>query len=410
MKTFSLLFADPDKNVHDGHRRMIKALKPEWSLMFASTAREAMSKVAILHPAVIISELNMELEDGSDLLQTIQKAYPEIVRIVLSSEPDGESEVILRATQSAHRFLAKPCKGEILVEQIEKAGSLRRLLNSRELITIIGGIPYLPSLPAIYHKLVEAIASPLTPLSEIGDIIAEDVSMTGRVLHLVNSAFFGLPRKVSNPQTAVVMLGINVIKSLVCYVKLFFAAPDVVMPGLSLDEMWSHSSMVARLSKDIAAACNAPASVQEEAFLAGMLHDVGKLLLLDHPSYYRKVFASSSGKGEKAFSDAEYNAFGTSHAEIGAYLLGLWGLSDQVVEAVACHHRPAQLHLENSPVLLATHLANALLCQAAGEPFTIDSGVMNDAAVKRSLHDWKKRAETIFRESSDEAKNTAGRR
>ncbi|HPT44671.1 MAG TPA: response regulator [Candidatus Rifleibacterium sp.] len=409
MTKFSLLFADPDKNVHDGHRRMIKALKPDWSLMFAVTAREAMSKIVILRPAVIISELNMELEDGSDLLQTVQKAYPEVIRIVLSSEPDGESEVVLRATQSAHRFLAKPCKGEVLVGQIERAGSLRRLLNSRELITIIGGIPYLPSLPAIYHELVAAIASPLTPLSEIGDIIARDVSMTGRVLHLVNSAFFGLPRKVSNPQTAVVMLGINVIKSLVCYVKLFFAAPDVILPGLSLDQMWSHSSQVARLSKEIAASCNASAAVQEEAFLAGMLHDVGKLLLLDHPAYYHKVMKPLAGVSEKTFSDAEYRTFGTSHAEIGAYLLGLWGLSDQVVEAVACHHRPAQLQFESSVVLRATHLANALLCMAADEAFSIDPAIMADATVKKFFDSWQKRAAHIYRESSNETKNTAGR-
>ncbi len=408
MKQFSVLFADPDKNVHDGHRRMIKALKPTWSLMFATTAREAMSKILILRPDVIISELNMSLEDGSDLLKTVQQAYPEIRRIVLSGEPDGESEVVLRATQSAHRFLAKPCKGETLVEQIEKAGSLRRLLNSKELLEIIGGIPYLPSLPTIYHELVAAIDSPLTSLAEIGDIVARDVSMTGRVLHLVNSAFFGLPRQVSNPQTAVVMLGINVIKSLVCYVKLFFAAPDVIMPGLSLDQMWLHSSLAARLSKEIAANCNAPANIQENAFLAGMLHDVGKLLLLDHPRYYNRVLRPLSESSEKVFSEAEYATFGTSHAEIGAYLLGLWGLSDQVVEAVACHHRPTQLNFESSVVLRATHLANALLCMAAGEAFIIDSAIMADPVVKKFFSGWQKRAETLYRESVNEAKSTVG--
>ncbi len=382
---------------------MIRAMKPEWNLLFAVSAREAMGKITMYRPEVVISELDMKLEDGTDLLKAVQLAYPDIIRIVLSSEPDGESEVILRATQSAHRFLAKPCRGEILLEQIEKAGNLRRLLQSRELLEIIGGIPYLPSLPELYHELVRAVESPLISLGEIGEIIARDVSMTGRVLHLVNSAFFGLPRKVSNPQTAVVLLGINVIKSLVCYVKLFFAAPDSIIPGLSLDRLWLHSSLTARLSREIATNLNSPPSVQEDAFLAGMLHDVGKLLLLDHPRYFSRVLQPLSDTSEKEFSEAEYKTFGTSHAEIGAYLLGLWGLPDPVVEAVACHHRPGQMKLEKSTVLVATHLANAFLCMAAGEPVTVDSGIAADANVRKFHNDWKKRALVLYQESSKDA-------
>ncbi|NCB40103.1 MAG: response regulator [Erysipelotrichia bacterium] len=400
MKPYSLLFADSDTNILNGHRRIIKALKPAWSMAFASTGREAMSKINTMRPDVLISELNLTLEDGTDLLKAVQQAYPEIIRIVLSSEPDGESEVILRATQSAHRFLAKPFKGELLVEQIEKAGNLRNLLNSSELLEIIGGIPYLPSLPDLYYELIRAIDEPLISLSEIGDIIARDVSMTGRVLHLVNSAFFGLPRKISNPQTAVVMLGINVIKSLVCYVKLFFAAPDIIMPGLSLDKLWLHSSMTAQLSKEIATNFHAPVNVQEDAFLAGMLHDVGKLLLLEHPRYYDKVLQALSGMDEKDFSEAEYQVYGTSHAEIGAYLLGLWGLPDPVVEAVAYHHRPSRLKFESSIVLISSYLANALLSMADGEKVKIDSVIMQNATVSQLFNEWKKQAESLYRESA----------
>lgn len=399
MKSYRLLFADPDKNVHHGHRRMLRALKPDWEVAFASNGREAMNKIGMLRPNVIISELNLPLEDGTDLIKAVQEVYPEIIRIVLSSEPDGQSEAVLRATQTAHRFLAKPFKGELLVEQIEKAGNLRKLLNSRELLEIVGGIPYLPSLPDLYHELVRAIESPLISLDEIGEIIARDVSMTSRILHLVNSAFFGLPRRVSSPQTAVVLLGFNVIKSLVFYVKIFFAAPDVVLPGLSLDNLWLHSSLVARLSKEIAVNLNASAQVQEEAFLAGMLHDVGKLLLLEHPRYFHRVVHIFEDRNKIEFSEAEYETFGTSHAEIGAYLLGLWGLPDDVVEAVACHHRPSQLKFENSTVLISTHLANALLCKASGEPATINESIINNPKVKKLLNEWEKKANSLRQES-----------
>lgn len=399
MRKYNLLFADQDKNVHDGHRRMIKALKPEWSVAFAQSGREAMTKIRKLRPDVIISELDMQLEDGSDLIRSVQQIYPEVIRIVLSAEPDGQSEAVLKATQSAHRFLAKPFRGEMLIEQIEKAANLRRLLNNRELLEIIGGIPYLPSLPNLYHELVAAIESPLISLEEIGDIIARDVSMTTRVLHLVNSAFFGLPREVANPQTAVIMLGINVIKSLVCYVKLFFAAPDNIHPGLSLDQLWAHSSLTARLSKEIALDLKATTRAQEEAFLAGMLHDIGKLLLIEHPRYYYQVLSKIGNLNEKAFSEAEYQSFGTSHAEIGAYLLGLWGLPDSVVEAVACHHRPDQLQIENSTVLIATYLANMFLCIANNQPVATSAAICNASEISSMCKTWQKKAVTLLEES-----------
>ncbi|MFZ5951324.1 MAG: HDOD domain-containing protein [Candidatus Rifleibacteriota bacterium] len=399
MKAYSIVFADPDKNMHDGHRRLIKALRPEWSVAFALTGREAMNKINSLRPHAVVAELEMELENGGDLFKTVQKVYPEIIRIVLSGEPDGSSEAVLRATQSAHRFLAKPFKGEQLIEQIEKAADLRRFLRNPELVEVVGGIPYLPSLPGLYHELMAAVESPLISLQQIGDIIARDVSMTTRILHLVNSAFFGLPRQVTNPQTAVVLLGINVIKALVCYVKLFFAAPDNIIPGLSIDRLWAHSSMAAQLAKQIAADLKASPQAQEEAFLAGMLHDIGKLLLLEHPRYYHRVLNSISDKDEKAFSEAEYQVFSTSHAEAGAYLLGLWGLPDNVVEAVACHHRPDRLQFMNSPVLIATHLANVLLCKADKEPVSINQAIHNLPEVKKMFEIWQKKADQLVQES-----------
>lgn len=401
MTSYRLLFADPDKNVHDGHKRMLRALRPAWTVCFASSAREAMKQIIIIRPNVLITELDLPLENGTDLVNGVQEVYPEIIRIVLSSETDSASESVLRATQSAHRFLAKPFKAELLVQHIEKAVNLRKLLKSSELLEIIGGIPYLPSLPHLYHELVRAVESPLVSMNEIGEIIAKDVSMTGRILHLVNSAFFGLPRKVLNPQTAVVLLGINVIKSLLFYVKIFFAAPDRIHEGLSLDELWRHSSLAARLSKEIAADLNGTDQVLEESFLAGMLHDVGKLLLVEHPKYYNNVMSLLMKDDGKEFANAEYEAYGVSHAEIGAYLLGLWGLPDTVVEAVACHHCPTQLNIENSIVLLALYLANYCLCAADDQPIMLDDAVIRFPEVKKLLGEWKKKAVSYTKESRE---------
>ncbi|MBU1107733.1 MAG: HDOD domain-containing protein [Candidatus Riflebacteria bacterium] len=398
MIPYKLLFVDPDNNALDAYRRLIKAMRPAWSSSFAATGRDAMSVMRKLKPDVLVTELNMTVENGVDLLKTVQKFYPDVIRIVLSSEPDAQAETILNATQSAHRFLVKPCKGESLIAHVEQAAELRKIIFSEELRKIIGGIPYLPSLPQLYHELLKAMESPLISVAEIGDIIARDMSMTTRVLHLVNSAFFGLPRQVSNPHEAAVMLGLNVLKSLILYVKLFFAAPDSKIPGFSLDDMWAHSSLTARLSRDIAKGLGGNSHIQEDAFLAGMLHDVGKLLLLEHPKYLKSVMLRQANDDDLSFVDAEYKEFSASHAEIGGYLLGLWGLPDLVVEAVACHHRPSQISGEASPVLAATHLANVMLCRQAGDEIDYDENLLNQGEIKMMLPDWNLLATRLYEE------------
>lgn len=393
-----LLFVDPDTNALDAYKRLIKALRPTWSASYAANGREAIQIMRKLKPDAMITELNMTIENDADLLKAVQKFYPDVIRIVLSSESDAQAETILRATQSAHRFLAKPCKGEVLLANIEQAAELRKILNSRELRELISGMPYLPSLPQLYNELISAMESPMVSVADLGEIIARDVSMTTRILHLVNSAFFGLPRQVSNPREAAVMLGMNVLKSLILYVKLFFAAPDSKFPGFSLDDMWAHSSITARLSREIARDFDGNSRVQEDAFLAGMLHDVGKLLLLEQPQYISNIKWQQSQNADLSFAEAEYLEYSTSHAEVGGYLLGLWGLPDPVVEAVACHHRPMQISGGTSPVLAATYLANALICRAGGEEIKFDETLLNQGKITKMLPSWSNQAKRLHEE------------
>ncbi len=389
-----VLFVDPEPNVLDGHRRMMRSLRPNWVPFYAASGVEA--TVALQRNGIhaVISEIGVKSQDGSELVAYVQKHWPQIIRIVLSSETDGESQGILRSTQAAHQFLVKPCKGDALLTRIEQAIELRTLLKNPELQKIVTGLPYLPSLPPLYHELIAAIEDPDTSLEAIGDIVAKDVSMTTRVLHLVNSAFFGLPRKITRPQEAAVLLGLNTIKSLVLYVKLFFAAPDSPIPGLSLDDLWAHSSLCATVARDLVKHEGGDRRMQEDAMLAGMLHDLGKLLILDERRYVNAVIQRMSDG--TTFADAEYAEFNTSHAEIGAYLLGLWGLPDVIVQAVACHQRPQLLtQTEFSPVT-AVHVANAVLNAKGNEAPAVDAEYLSRIGAGRKLAQWQQVAKTTI--------------
>ncbi len=390
----ALLFVDPDQNLLDGHRRMLHSLRPDWTARYVTDGPGALAELAASPADVLVTEIDLPCRDGTDLLASVQKLFPAVVRIVLSSETDAGADAILRATQSAHQFLAKPCPAEVLISRIEHAVSLRLLLRRPELTRIVSGLPHLPSLPPVYLELVRALSTDRASMNEIGDILARDVAMTSRVLHLVNSAFFGLPRKVTSPREAAVLLGVNTLKSLVLYVRLFFSAPDSKLPGFGLDELWTHCSLTGRLSREIARAEGTDSRTQEQAYLAGILHDIGKLLVLEAPRYLGRL-ESDLWAGE-SLADIEYREFGTSHAEIGAYLLGLWGFPDAVVEAVALHHRPQQIFQDAFSVVTAVTVANAILDAGQGKPPAIDPGYLSGIGASHRLAAWRELAAPIL--------------
>jgi putative nucleotidyltransferase with HDIG domain len=226
---------------------------------------------------------------------------------------------------------------------IERTSILRDLLRDEALKKIIGGIRTLPSLPVLYNLIVAEMQSPEPSLKNVGDLISQDVSMSAKILQLVNSALIGLPQKIADPQQAVVYVGIETLKSLVLSFHVFSSLEDEAEScGFSVSEMWRHSLMTSRLAKDIARAEKADGKEVEGAMIAGMLHDLGKLILLKVPGKYKEVMEIIETTGCNS-AEAEYTVMETSHSELGAYLLELWGLPGDVVETVAFHHKPSKL-------------------------------------------------------------------
>jgi HD-like signal output (HDOD) protein len=198
----------------------------------------------------------------------------------------------------------------------------------------------LPSLPEYYTQLLQELESPNASIKMVKKIVSKDMGMSAKLLQLVNSAFFGMGRKVSDPARAIIFLGLDTIKSLVMSTHVFSQFSDMKLQGVSLDTLWEHSVFCAGLAKRIALSENADDKTREDCFIAGLLHDIGKLVLASKlPQYYNCVLTIMSRNGNRLV-EAEQRVFGSSHAEVGAYLLGLWGLNDSVVEAVAFHHFP----------------------------------------------------------------------
>jgi putative nucleotidyltransferase with HDIG domain len=345
-----ILFVDDDHNVTKGLKKMLKPMRQEWEMEFAVSGEEALDFMSKSPFDAVISDIDLRQRgicrgmDGAELLSIVRERYPETVCIILSGPTD--KEMALKCVKSSHQYLMKPCSLETIRYTIERTCTLRDLLRNQTLIKTVTRIKDLPSLPSLYSIIVREMESPDASLKKVGYIISQDVSMSAKILQIINSAFYGLPRKITDPQQAAVYLGIDTLKALVLSVNVFSSfTEDAELCGFSLADMWRRSIMVGRLAQDIARAETNDKKVVEDVMIAGMLHDIGKLILLKVPRQYNQVMDLIENSGCDPV-EAEYIVMNTSHAELGAYLLGLWGVPDIIVETVAFHHNPSKL-LEN---------------------------------------------------------------
>jgi putative nucleotidyltransferase with HDIG domain len=353
-----VLFVDDEPKLLDGLRRMLRPLRDEWDMAFAGSGREALEVLGRDAYDVVVTDMRMPEMDGAELLAQVRGRHPRAVRIVLTGQ--SSREAVLRAVNVAHRQLSKPCDPEVLKGAVRRACALRDLLNSPTLLTLLSRLESVPSLPDLYAEVVRELESPESSLQKVGEIIAQDVGMSAKILQMVHSAFFGVRFHVSSPAQAVVYLGAETTKALVLAANIFSRFnPDLVRP-FSIEGVWPHSQLVSRLAGLVARAEGCPQKEVEQAAMAGLLHDTGKVVLAGYlPEQYRQALALAAERGVSEIA-AEREVFGATHAEVGACLFALWGLPDPIVEAVAWHHRPGDCPGDGFSPLAAVHVANAL--------------------------------------------------
>ena len=373
-------------------KRTLAPMKAEWEMAFVGSAADALAMLETSPYDVLATDMVMPGTDGLQLLKEAKTRYPGMVRIAFSGEP--AKGFGLRSAGLAHQFLEKPIDPQKLQGIMNRSCALRESLADEQLRRVVVNLRNLPSLPAIYQELMDEIHSRDPSLKKIAKIISRDLAMVTKILQLVNSAFFGLRTTVANPEQAVALLGSDTIKSLVLSMQVFSQFEGAALPGFSLDALWQHGVATSSYAKLIAKEEQAAQIVIDDAFTAGLLHDVGLLLLATNkPEEYRLVLAMQKEKNLLDWQ-AEQEVFGTTHSEVGAHLLSLWGIGEAIVEAVAFHHRPLACSTAEFTPLTAVHVANALHEQsqaldeqkAALEP---DPESLARAGVQGRLPKWR---------------------
>lgn len=385
-----IVFVDDEQNVLDGLRRMLRSLRSEWDMTFVSNPLDVMPLMDEEPFDVIVSDMRMPEMDGLHLLEQVKLHHPETVRIILSGQFESANSIGLIGV--AHQFLAKPCDADELRDVIVRAAELRSRLDNEGLLRLISGISSLPSPPARFAELMRLVQSEDSSLAEIAAVIAEDTGMTAKVLQLVNSSFFGLRRKVTDPAQAVSLLGLENLVALALGAHIFTRMGKAAEAGLNLDREHDRSVAVAAGAEAIALAAGLKESDASAYYLAGMLHDAGRLVLA---SNFARRYVHAAQVTPAEVIGVERTEFGASHEEVGAYLLGVWGLPDEVVEAAAFHHEPSLSSVTTLAPLTAVHIAQAII-DAGDSPPVYDDDYLAACGTPADLQDWKAAAYRVM--------------
>ena len=337
MEKKTILFVDDEPNILSGLKRMLRSMRKTMNFQFAEDGPAALEIMASEKVDVVISDMRMPGMDGATLLTAIQDQYPHAIRIMLTGQADDDS--IMRTVGVVHQFLAKPADPDILKQVIQRASALQDLMADERLKKLVSSIDNLPSLPKTYARLQQVLKDPDSGLAEVAEIIEQDLAMSAKVLRLVNSAFFGLYKHIESPFRAVNLLGLDTIKALVLGVGVFSEMKSPAGKAFNVNELWSHSMAAAAFAKAIALHESEDKEMIDNAFISGLLHDVGKLLLFSRmPEEYEQAVVEA-GETDCTLGKAEHRILGACHGDIGGYLIGLWGLPGQVVESITFHHR-----------------------------------------------------------------------
>jgi HD-like signal output (HDOD) protein len=350
-----VLFVDDEPLVLQGLKAGLYARRKEWDMQFAVGGAKAIDLLQQGQFDVLVTDLRMPGVDGTALVARASTEWPNTIRIVLSGYADDEQSQ--RLVSLAHRYLNKPCESKKIEECIDRCLKIQSLIQSQELRAQLGTIGSLPPMPATFAALQRALENPSVDSSMVAAIIQKDPAVSAKVLQVCNSAFFRLPRRVSSIQQAVSYLGLSTVRSMALSAELFKPGQSL-SPSLDLGQLQKHALSVAGIARFLAA----DTRWAEEAFLSGLLHDVGFLLLGRQFGDKMQVALDAAGAG-MPLDEAERLHVGVDHGTAGAYLLGLWGLPYEVVESVAHHETPGRIAQSGFDVLSAVAVAHSLLAQ-----------------------------------------------
>lgn len=336
----------------------MRSMTGVWDMEFAGSGEEGLALIKQKRFDVVVTDMRMPGINGAQLLNHVLRHRPETIRIVLSGYSDLSD--VVNCVGLTHQFLEKPCSLDDLKDCLKRVTQMKTQLANEKICNLASSLKSLPSLPELYLEISEALQSPTSSAERIAEIASQDPAIAAKLLQLSNSAYFGFSHKVFSLVEAVQLLGVGVIQSVAMSAPIFSAFQRDKCASFPIDRVWEHSVQTGLLGQRIAGQFLNDPLVSEQAFCAGILHDIGKIILADGlPGDYAAVMKESRETGVPLCA-LERKEFQATHAELGGYLLALWGLPIPLVEAVANHHQPRRCGTHELCLAGVVHVANAL--------------------------------------------------
>jgi HD-like signal output (HDOD) protein len=339
-----VLFVDDETAILEALRGVLRPQRREWDMVFALGGPAGLQEIESSKFDVVVTDMRMPIIDGAALLTRVKQLQPHAIRLVLSGQTDAQTA--LKSVFTAHQFLAKPCDTEKLRNVVKRCCELNEMLAADELKSLCADVSVLPAAPTTYLAMSKVLADPNSSISDVARIVEREPTLCAKVLQVVNSAFFGLPRAVSSVRQAATYLGTLALRDLSLAMETMAGLQKGKrpLPDASYSAFQVNALAVGLLGRRFFANDRRKA---DDAFVAGMLRDMGHLVLVTQGS------PPTAGP----------------HAALSAYLLGLWGIPHSVLEAVAFHEQPERVEHDRLEVVDVVNLADVLVSQLAPSPF-----------------------------------------
>ncbi|MDD2761498.1 MAG: response regulator [Methylomonas sp.] len=406
MNKKNILFVDDNENVVSGIQRQLRPYRDQWQLFFANSGAQALIMLA-QHPIdLIVCDMLLPEMRGDDLLKKVSELYPATVRMILSGYADEEN--LKSGLEVAHQYLSKPCNAETLREAISQIFKIQTCVRNPRIIEGVGDPNKLPSLPKIYQELNAAIKKENTTTQDLADIFARDMVLSAKLLQLVNSPYFGLNRTVSNLSEAINLIGIKKLNNLVisAHVKSAFPLKDQELERF-MQLIWQDAGRVAELARLIALTEDQQDDRPDQAYLGGLLHNIGLLIFLSHGDNQLKALLEQVKNTDIPLVELEMQIFGFTRFEAAAYLLSLWKIPPRIIEAILLQNSPNETDYDGINALTAVHAAACLLRPEFSQGYerlfdmTLDTDYLQRINKLDRLSAWQVLADRVRNQFSD---------
>lgn len=356
----TLYVVDDQAPVLETASLILRMIDREWEVVGFKDPHEALAAAKTKAPDLILSDQLMPGMQGSQLLEEIRVVSPTTIRVIMSGYVALNKLTLIT---SAHQYIAKPFDASKLRELVSRCFAAQERISSPGLRNVVTSLRSIPSLPQVHQTLLHELEDDRTATAAIARMVGDDPGLSLKALQLANSPLFGKGYLITSPVDAVMCLGTDMIAAIVLSQSLFRHYEAMKRPEMDLARVWSHSWETACLAQHICRDKRLAAKTGEEAFLAGLMHEIGRFIMLDN---FPDQFAAASAGArvtKTPLGRRLREAFQTSPCQVGAYVLELWGLPRGVVGAISLLDTPdddkANGFTLTSALYIADHIASS---------------------------------------------------